>query len=348
MSGHTRGYAYRRRIGGAMLLAGGVLALLTTVIPHPVPGGGDAPIVAVALVALLLGGLLVARPESFPQSATPWFVAFGTVLVTLAARTAGVTGTHGADNEVLYLIVVLYAFYFLSTWVAVVELALIGLAYGALLLEAVPFDVAVTRWGVTVGTLSVAGLLVRHLNLRVDSLISELDAGARRDPLTGILNRRGLDERLGIEITRARRTGEPLCVLTADLDGLKQINDRYGHAAGDEALGLAAEVMAGGLRDVDVLARTGGDEFVLLLPNCGTGAGFTIAEQLLEGMRMRSSTESWPTTVSVGVAGAPPLPLDPDALVAAADRALYRAKALGRNRASMAGSAEVRRVLDGQ
>ncbi len=330
-----------------MLIAGGILALLTTVIPHPVPGGGDTPVVIVAVIALALGGLLVAHPGLFPQWATPVLVAFGSMLVTLAVRTSGVTDTHGADNEVLYLMVVLYAFYFLSTWVAVAELALIGVAYGAVLLEMVPFDVAVTRWGVTLGTLSVAGLLVAQLNRRAESLISELDAGARRDPLTGALNRRGLDDRLGIEIARARRTGEPLCVLTADLDGLKQINDRYGHGAGDEALELAAEVMAKGLRDVDVLARTGGDEFVLLLPNCDAAAGFAIAEQLLESMRVRSNAESWPATISVGVAGAPPLPLDPDALAAAADRALYRAKALGRNRASAAGSAEVKRALEG-
>jgi len=96
-----------------------------------------------------------------------------------------------------------------------------------------------------------------------------------------------------------------------------------------------------------VLARIGGDEFLLLLPGCDARAGLEIAEQLVEGMGLRSSTESWPTSISVGVAGAPPLPLDPDALVAAADRALYRAKALGRNRASMAGSAEMRRALEG-
>jgi len=268
------------------------------------------------------------------------------VLVTLAARTAGVTDSHGADNEVLYLMVVLYAFYFLSTWVAVAELALIGVGYGAVLLEAVPFGEAVTRWGVTLGTLAVAGLLVRQLNRRVESLILELDAGARRDPLTGTLNRRGLEERMGIEIARARRTHEPLCMLTVDLDGLKQINDSFGHAAGDEALELTAAVVAGGLRDVDVLARTGGDEFVLLLPGCDPPAGLEIAEQLLEAMRVRSRTESWPATISVGVAGAPPLPLDPEALAVAADRALYRAKALGRNRASMAGHAEMRRALD--
>jgi len=330
-----------------MLLAGGVLALLTTVISHPEVSGGDTPTVVAGCLALALGAILVAWPELAPQWATPYFVFFGTVLVTLTTRTAGVAGgTGGADNEVLYLMVVLYSFYFLTTRQAVAQLIFVALAYGALLLEAVPFDQATARWAVSLGTLSMAGMLVHWLNLRVESLIEELDARARHDPLTGTLNRRGFDERLGIEIARARRTREPLCVLTVDLDGLKEINDRYGHAAGDEALELSAEVMIGGLRDVDVLARTGGDEFVILLPNCEGGPGLEIAEQLVDGMRSRSSTESWPATLSVGVAAAPPLPLDPEALAAAADRALYRAKALGKDRASMAGRAEMRRALD--
>ena len=128
--------------------------------------------------------------------------------------------------------------------------------------------------------MTVAGLMVRSMNRDVDRLVAELDATAARDPLTGVLNRRGLEERLGIELTRARRTDEPLTVIACDLDGLKQINDEHGHAAGDEALALAADVMAAGLRDVDVLARTGGDEFLVLLPNCEIEAGLRIADAL--------------------------------------------------------------------
>ena len=327
-----------------MLLAGGVLALLTAAFPHPEAGGGKLTL-AVGVLALALGGLLAARPGMTPLWATPYYVAFGTVLVTLAARTAGVSATNGAGHGVLYLMVVLYSFYFLSTRMAVLQLALVGAAFGWILLEQLTFEDSLIRWGVTLGTFAAAGLFVRSLNQSVESLIEELDAGARRDPLTATLNRRGLDERLGIEIARARRTGEPLCVLTADLDGLKEINDRFGHPAGDEALELSAEVMAAGLRGVDVLARTGGDEFVILLPNCDAAKGLEIAEQLRDGMRARSAAESWPATVSIGVAGAPPLPLDPEALLEAADRALYRAKAIGKDRASMAGRAEVRRVL---
>jgi len=124
------------------------------------------------------------------------------------------------------------------------------------------------------------------------------------------------------------------------------VNDKFGHAAGDEALELVAAVTAEGLRDVDVLARVGGDEFVILLPNCEPGLGLEIAGALKAEVAARSERESWPATLSMGVAGAPPLPLDPEALLEAADRALYRAKALGRDRVSLAGRAELRQALE--
>ena len=342
---HTRGTAYRRRIGGAMLVAGGLLGFATLLVPHTV-SGGDIPILVAASAAILSGALLMARPGWFPLWLTPAFVALGTVLITLVTSTAGVSGTGAADNEILYLMVVLYAFYFLSAREAVLQLAFVGVAYAWLLLDEVPLDVGVTRWMTTIGTLSVAGLLVRQLNVRVEGLIEELDASAQRDPLTGALNRRGFQERLGIEIIRARRTGEPLTVVTADLDRLKTVNDKFGHAAGDEALELVAAVMAEGLRDVDVLARIGGDEFVILLPNCEPELGLEIAGALKAEVAARSERESWPATLSMGVAGAPPLPLDPEALLEAADRALYRAKALGRDRVSLAGRAELRQALE--
>lgn len=340
----ARGPVFRRRIGGGMLIAGGVLALLSVAFSNA-SASTETPALVAGAVAVVLGATLVARPSLLPLWATPLLVAFGTVLITLATRTTGVEGVRAADTEILYLLVVIYAFSFLSAPHAFAQLALIGGAYAWLLLESVPPMMASTRWGVTLGTLTVAGVLIRGLNQRFEALVSELDASARRDPLTGALNRRGLDERLGIELARARRTGEPLCVLTADLDGLKEVNDTHGHRAGDEALELTASVIGASLRDVDVLARTGGDEFVMVLPSCEPDVALDIAELLRRRLRERSAKESWPVTLSAGVANAPPLPLDPETLLAAADRALYRAKALGRNRSSVAGQAELKRAM---
>ncbi len=119
---------------------------------------------------------------------------------------------------------------------------------------------------------------------------------------------------------------------------------QHGHAAGDEALALAADVLGSGLRDVDVLARTGGDEFLVLLPNCEIEAGVRIAEALRVQVAEAAEAESWPVTMSMGVACAPPMPLDPEALLPAADQALYRSKSLGRNRVSRAGRNELRRA----
>lgn len=318
-----------------MLIAGGALAFLTLAVPYPA-GNDPTPVVVAGAAALLIGVALVLRPDAAPPWATPVFVTLGTVLITLTTRLAGVDGTRGADNEVLYLIVVIYAFYFLTVRQAFAQLALVAVAYGLLLSDALPAQVAFARWGVTVGTLTVAGVLVRSLNERMEGLIAELNASVRRDPLTGALNRRGLDERLDVEVARARRTGEPLTIVTADLDGLKEINDRHGHRAGDETLQLAADVMAGGLRDFDALARTGGDEFVIILPNCLPDAGLAIAEGLRRRVRERSGAEPAAATLSVGVAGAPELPLDAELLLTAADRALYQAKADGRDRSALA------------
>ena len=325
---HLRGAAYRRRIGGALLFAAGLLALTTLFTPRS-GHGTDEALAVTSVLALVLGALLVTRPGFAPLWVTPFFVAFGTLLITLNIQTGGVRDSFTSDNQILYLLVVLYSAYFLSARQAALQLLLVGIGYGFLLLNAVPVAEAVARWSVVLATLAIAGLLVALLNRRVEQLLSELVTSARRDPLTGALNRRGGDERLELEIARALRTAEPLTLVITDLDDLKGINDRFGHGVGDEALELAAEVMNDGLRETDALARIGGDEFVLILPNCEPEAGREIAEEMSARLRRLSANELQPITMSAGAAGAPPLDLDPAALLAAADRALYRSKQHG-------------------
>jgi len=333
---HVRGIDYRRRIGGTLMLGAGLLAFTTLFTPHS-GQGTEVALAVMGALALLIGLLLVTRPAFAPLWATPLFVSFGSALITLDIYTGGLENSLTSDNHVLYLLVVLYSFYFLRGRQAALQLALVGVAYGFLLLDAVPLDQALARWAVMLGTLTVAGLLVGLLNRRVELLLTELTASARRDPLTGALNRRGLDERLAVEIARAERTAEPLTLVVADLDDLKGLNDRYGHGAGDQALEMAAEVMRAGLRETDALARIGGDEFVLILANCEPEAGLEIAQKVRARLRELSADELQPLTMSAGAAGSPPLALDPTELLAAADRALYRAKQDGRDRSSLAG-----------
>lgn len=292
-----------------------------------------------------MGGALVAWPELAPPWTSQALIAMVTVLITLGVAAGGSPGSQVDDVEVFYVLVAIYSFYFFSARSALGQVAFAGLAYALALWGDVALATGAARWATTMAGMVVAGIMVRAMNHEVDDLVRDLDATAARDPLTRILNRRGLEERLGIELTRARRTGEPLCVIAADLDGLKQINDQHGHAAGDDALSLTADVMGSSLRDVDVLARTGGDEFLVLLPNCDLDAGARIAEDLRVAVSAASERESWPVTMSLGVATGPPLPLDPDGLTNAADAALYRAKALGRNRVARAGRNELRRAL---
>ncbi|MFM0737479.1 diguanylate cyclase [Paraburkholderia xenovorans] len=161
---------------------------------------------------------------------------------------------------------------------------------------------------------------------------------AATDPLTGLSNRRVLDNRLDEEWRRARRNGTPLTALFIDIDHFKQFNDTYGHASGDEALVAVAECISATVRrSIDLVARYGGEEFAVLLPDTSAEGALVVAEKIRRNVQglaiIRSDGETSRVTVSVGCATFVPADgttaLD---LLAAADRQLYAAKAAGRNR----------------
>jgi diguanylate cyclase (GGDEF)-like protein len=152
------------------------------------------------------------------------------------------------------------------------------------------------------------------------------------DPLTGLANRRRLDEFMQSELLRARRSGAPLCAVMADLDHFKRVNDSHGHAVGDEVLRRFASLLRDRVRQTDLAARLGGEEFVVVLPMTDLAGALSCAEQLrcrTETMRPPGLTE--PLTASFGIAqhraGE-----SIDDLLRHADRALYAAKRDGRNR----------------
>ena len=174
-----------------------------------------------------------------------------------------------------------------------------------------------------------------ELNSALKSANLRLEELSVTDGLTGVFNHRKLQESVAEEISRARRLGHPLCLAMADLDHFKRLNDSLGHQAGDEALRLFAEWLRQSVREVDVVGRYGGEEFLIVLVNCDLNDGLAVAEKLRKRVETKSRQglfeELGGFTVSMGVARLTD-GMESDDLVKAADNALYRAKENGRNR----------------
>jgi len=160
------------------------------------------------------------------------------------------------------------------------------------------------------------------------------------DDLTGLLNRRALDARLAEECARAARYGTPLSLVVLDLDNFKEVNDHYGHAAGDALLRAVGVLLRSELRTADIAVRYGGDEFALVLPGVTKTGAWAVAEKILGSLRtLATEAGDGPrvnTTCSVGVASFGDVFRDADSLLHGADSALYAAKRSGRNRVELA------------
>lgn len=193
-------------------------------------------------------------------------------------------------------------------------------------------------------------LLAGWLSLRIASgVLASLDAAsqalhrqkeaaealARTDPLTGLANRRAFDEAARLEVQRALRYGTPLALVLADLDHFKSINDSFGHHSGDEVLRHCARILSATVRNVDLVGRWGGEEFVILMPDTGLVEAVQAAErfrQAIAGTPVPLGERSCQCTASFGVAALQRGTADLEALLNRADAALYRAKERGRDR----------------
>ena len=174
---------------------------------------------------------------------------------------------------------------------------------------------------------------LQELNQRLEHQAAELERLSNLDGLTGLHNRRALDARIETELARSRRNGTPLSLLMLDIDNFKEVNDRFSHTVGDEVLKQLARLMRSHLRDVDLCARFGGEEFAVVMPDTSAAGAAEVAEKL----RGVVEAESWDglhhdvqLTVSLGVASLRPQE-DGGILLARADAMLYRAKRMGKN-----------------
>jgi diguanylate cyclase (GGDEF)-like protein len=169
--------------------------------------------------------------------------------------------------------------------------------------------------------------------------LSDAERRAQTDPLTGVLNRRSLIERLDAACARAKARGLPIALLFIDLDHFKQINDTFGHQAGDACLRAIIEPIHAELRQSDVIGRYGGEEFVVILSSADAAAATPIAQRILErvaGVRVSGFGEPIGVTCSIGIAASDTLGIWGEPLLAQADAAVYVAKRSGRNQIHLA------------
>lgn len=272
-----------------------------------------------------------------------------TVVARQPVSAAYAVARHGAWLALMLGLVAAAASAALGWWLSGrLTGALRAMAQDALSIDAQgqPVQIALRRGSLEVERLSHAlhGMTQRllrsnaELEQRVQQRTAELEHAnaalerlAHLDPLTGLLNRRGFDERLRAVLAGARRRGAPLSLLTLDADHFKRVNDRFGHEAGDQVLCAIAATLKSRLREADLVARVGGEEFVAVLVDTGSLGAAHVAEALVAAVAMTPMPAVGSITISCGAAelqGDEPI----EAALRRADAALYEAKQTGRNR----------------
>lgn len=263
-------------------------------------------------------GSLKALAESFPEDLQSFSHRFDSAAESKASRSVD-TSTNGYQN---------------TDDLALVSVGLEarGRLFGALVVG--------RREAFNEHDAHLVGLLGNSAAVAIEKarLLHETRRLAITDPTTGLFNFRHFRSTFSQEVHKARRLGYPLAMVMADIDWFKGFNDRYGHPAGNLALRAVARALLRSLRQTDTVARYGGEEFVAILPGCGPTALSAVAEKIRQSVarapiQVAAGEKSVHVTVSIGGAWQDAAEVESGALLAAADRALYQAKALGRNRA---------------
>jgi diguanylate cyclase (GGDEF)-like protein len=321
LQGASRSIAYLTLTGSPYLTAVSILTSQVSVVS----------VLAAALMGLT-GVVCWWRPERIPRPF--WFAAPLISTVTISGLNVA---SHDASSGALlfYLWPVLYAANSLSTRVLSLNLSMAFAGAALTVFPILGVRIGLADWAAMVLAMSMAATVVHTLRRRADKLRDVLERQAHVDHLTGLANRRYLDDALAREGDWARGADGSLALLTVDLDHFKAINDTFGHAEGDRVLRAVATAMGAIVGEGGLAARLGGDEFVVLLrADRRTAVG--VAEGLRAAVAARIDLPGGAPSLSIGIATLPGDVSNVEDLVAASDAALYEAKTSGRGRVSVA------------
>lgn len=308
-----RAHAGGRRMAassGALFTAAGVLVLAA----HALRGDGrESAVAVIAVTSLVVGCALLLGGYRLPASAFHGLTAVGATLIGV------IVGLDDGQSTIsygsLYTLVTVFAFYWFPPKAALVHLGIVSLSCGLGLAARDGDQSVVGDFVMYCGTAATTGVVVGWL-------VRQAHVAARTDLLTGLANRHAWEATLCREAARSRRDGSPLCVVIADLDDFKGVNDEGGHLAGDALLRDAAAAWSTAVRPVDELARWAGDEFALVLPGCDLPEAVAITSRLQtvtpRGQGFSAGIARWSEEETL------------DHLVSRADAALYVAKRSGK------------------
>lgn len=317
-----------RALNSALFIAQSVVMLLSLIVPRD---GTIDPVAASLFSIALIGlGVTVRIPQIVPDRALRYMPSLGVLAVTGGiVLVPPVTGT-----PMFYLFPVLISAYFGTRRNLVITLLVMAVSLG-IALAGIPEEPARgILWMDTVGGLTCVAIVVQVLRTQLNEAVGQLYHSAITDSLTGLLNRRAFDDALAAELSRAERSGGIVTAIIFDLDHFKSVNDELGHAGGDETLRRFAAILTAEARAGDIVARMGGEEFVVVLSDSDEEGARQYAERIGQTLTTLTTRHGRPISVSAGIAQLTP-GQPAKSLLALADEALYAAKDAGRNRVAV-------------
>jgi diguanylate cyclase (GGDEF)-like protein len=316
-----------------------VLVLLYQVVFSPGPEASAA----LALGTLVFGGFVLAfRYLNFYRKESNWKIAIET-WVMIGFITYVLTHTGGLDSPLvnLYLLVVITTALTLGKAATLLQMALIGACYVWLARPGPeqPLSVYVAGLGTELAPMILVAYITTMLSSDIRRALLHIKALSETDSLTGVLNLRAFTAIADRLSRQSARYNHAYTIVMIDSDSLKAVNDRYGHPAGNRLLQMLVQCIQAQLRETDVIARYGGDEFVLLLPETTSVGAEKVALRIRQRVEEAAlSTRDHPvrSTVSIGLAAYPEHASDLETVMERADQALYTSKHAGKNRVTVA------------